>query len=118
MLHASSVRSDEFEARWASSLPGKTMDAVLAAGVLARPNKAAVIDGQRAVSYAELDVMVEQCARWLEAADVHYGDAVAWQLPNCLEFVVLFFAAQRIGAVAVPIVKALVPDNDNAPPAI
>jgi cyclohexanecarboxylate-CoA ligase len=104
MLHASRVRSDEFEARWASSLPGKTMDAVLAAGVLARPNKAAVIDGQRAVSYAELDVMVEQCARWLEAADVHYGDAVAWQLPNCLEFVVLFFAAQRIGAVAVPIV--------------
>ena len=24
------------------------------------------------------------------------GDAVAWQLPNCVEFVVLFFATQRI----------------------
>jgi cyclohexanecarboxylate-CoA ligase len=104
MLHASRVRSAEFEARWAGAMPSQTMDDVLAAGALARPHKAAVIDGQRAVSYAQLDVMVEQCGRWLEAAGVHGGDAVAWQLPNCVEFVVLFFATQRIGAVAVPIV--------------
>lgn len=94
----------EFEARWASSLPSQTMDEVLAAAALARPRKVAVIDGQRAVSFAQLDAMVEHCARWLEAADVSRGDAVAWQLPNCLESVVLFFATQRIGAVAVPIV--------------
>jgi len=104
MLHASRALSAEFEARWASSLPSQTMDDVLAAAVLARPHKVAVIDGQRAVSYAQLDVMVEHCARWLEAAGIHRGDAVAWQLPNCLESVVLFFASQRIGAVAVPIV--------------
>jgi cyclohexanecarboxylate-CoA ligase len=104
MLHASRVWSAEFEACWASSLPSLTMDEVLAAHVVARPHKVAVIDGQRAVSYEQLDVMVEQCARWLEAVDVHRGDAVAWQLPNCLESVALFFATQRIGAVAVPIV--------------
>jgi cyclohexanecarboxylate-CoA ligase len=104
MLHASRVRSAEFEARWASSLPNLTLDEVLAADVAARPHKVAVIDGRRVVSYAQLDAMVEQCARWLEATDVHRGDAVAWQLPNCLESVVLFFATQRIGAIAVPIV--------------
>jgi acyl-CoA synthetase (AMP-forming)/AMP-acid ligase II len=105
MLHASRVPSAEFEARWASSLPSQTMDEVLSAAALARPNKAAVIDGQREVSFAQLDVMVGQCARWLQATDVSRGDAVAWQLPNCLESVVLFFATQRIGAVAVPIVS-------------
>jgi cyclohexanecarboxylate-CoA ligase len=105
MLHASRAWSAEFEARWASRLPNQTMDEVLAAAVSARPHKAAVIDGQRAVSYAQLDVLVEQCGRWLEAAGVRRGDAVAWQLPNCLESVVLFFATQRIGAVAVPIVS-------------
>jgi cyclohexanecarboxylate-CoA ligase len=105
VLHASNVRPTAFEARWASSLPSQTMDEVLAAAVCARPDKVAIVDGQRAVSFADFDVMVEQCARWLEATGVHRGGAVAWQLPNCLEAVVLFFATQRIGAVAVPIVS-------------
>jgi cyclohexanecarboxylate-CoA ligase len=70
----------------------------------ARPHKVAVIDGSRAVTYAHLDAMVEHCARTLQASGAGRGDAVAWQLPNCLESVVLFFATQRIGAVAVPIV--------------
>jgi len=39
----------------------------------------------------------------LRAAGVARGDAVAWQLPNCLEAHLLFRACWRLGAVAVPI---------------
>lgn len=46
---------------------------------------------------------VASLAGALRAGGVGAGDAVAWQLPNCVEVDVLYRACWRLGAVAVPV---------------
>lgn len=57
----------------------------------------------RAVGFWELFVLVRSCAAALQRAGIGAGDAVAIYAPMRLETIVAFFAAMRIGAVAVPI---------------
>ena len=47
--------------------------------------------------------LVSALAGGLRAAGVARGDAVAWQLPNCIQAYLLFRACWRLGAVAAPI---------------
>lgn len=76
----------------------------LAAAAREHPDKPAVVDDNRAVSYAELAELTERCRGWLTANGVGPGDVVAWQLPNSVETVAMFLACAQVGAVAVPIV--------------
>ncbi|WP_029429905.1 AMP-binding protein [Blastococcus sp. URHD0036] len=80
------------------------LDDALRASATRTPDKAAVVEGTVSVTFAELDTLVDRCVRFLESAGVGTGDAVAWQLPNCVDAVVLFFAVARLRAVSVPVV--------------
>jgi long-chain acyl-CoA synthetase len=73
----------------------------LAAGL--RPGKCALDDGQRRLSYAELEAQVQQAAAGLLACGVKAGDVVCAYLPNCIEYVIVLLAAARAGAVFSPI---------------
>ncbi|MBL0940964.1 MAG: acetoacetate--CoA ligase [Gemmatimonadaceae bacterium] len=53
---------------------------------------------QRRISYAELAVLVAQCAAALKAEGVGVGDRVAGWLPNIPEAVVVMLAAASLGA--------------------
>jgi long-chain acyl-CoA synthetase len=53
------------------------------------------------MSYAQLLRQVERFSAVLAGLGVHKGDRVGLLLPNCPEYVIAFFACQRIGAVAV-----------------
>lgn len=55
------------------------------------------------VNYAEMNSITNQCASMLRDLDVCKGDRVALLMPNCLEFCCMFYAAAKIGAVAVPL---------------
>ncbi|MBF7729255.1 acyl-CoA synthetase [Pseudomonas sp. N040] len=55
------------------------------------------------VNYREMNARVNQCASVLRTLDVCKGDRVALLMPNSLEFCCLFYAAAKIGAVAVPL---------------
>jgi long-chain acyl-CoA synthetase len=67
------------------------------------PEKTAVVfEGQRP-TFAEFDRRVNRAANALIAAGVAKGDKVATFLPNSLEIYELFWAAARMGAVAVPL---------------
>ena len=55
------------------------------------------------LSYAELGGRVDRIAAGLVELGVSTGDVVAFQLPNWWEFVALFYACNRIGAVANPL---------------
>jgi acyl-CoA synthetase (AMP-forming)/AMP-acid ligase II len=57
----------------------------------------------RSWTYAELWADSGRVASGLAAAGVGAGDAVVFQLFNCPEFVLLWLAAQRLGAIAAPI---------------
>jgi long-chain acyl-CoA synthetase len=57
--------------------------------------------GEKRWTYAELLAQVNRMAGGLAALGVRRGDRVLLTLPNCPEFVVAFFAIQKLGGVAV-----------------
>lgn len=68
-----------------------------------RPTAAAVVFGARRLSYSELNERACRAANALLAEGVGRGDRVAGLMHNCDAFVVLFFAAAKIGAIFVPV---------------
>lgn len=65
------------------------------------PGKIAYVSGERRVSYRNFCDQIEECARDLHARGVRSGDRVALAGPPCPEFLVLYMAAGRMGAVFV-----------------
>jgi fatty-acyl-CoA synthase len=55
------------------------------------------------VSYHDLKLMADRTARSLRGLGVSPGDKVGILMPNCLDFLLVLFAAAKLGAVAVPI---------------
>jgi fatty-acyl-CoA synthase len=67
------------------------------------PGKTAIIDGPRALTFAELDAAVSSAAAALRGRGLRPGDRVALLARNSVHFAVLNFAAARAGLVLVPI---------------
>ena len=68
------------------------------------PDKTAAIDSRRQVTYRELQ-QKRTGAHWVYWNSAFSpGDVVSFQLPNWIEFLVLHFAATRIGAVSNPLI--------------
>jgi long-chain acyl-CoA synthetase len=63
-------------------------------------NVATIYDG-KSLTYEELDRAVNSLANALRNLGIIKGDKVALMLSNCPEFVISYFAVQKIGAVAV-----------------
>jgi fatty-acyl-CoA synthase len=66
-----------------------------------RPDRTALVCGNRRLSFAELDARANQVAHVLRDAGVEPGDKVAIMCVNSTEYVETFFAAQKLGAVPV-----------------
>jgi long-chain acyl-CoA synthetase len=56
------------------------------------------------LTYAELDTLVDQFATGLSKLGIKKGDIVGIDLPNVPQFVIAFYALQRLGATANPII--------------
>ncbi|MBD8036808.1 AMP-binding protein [Solibacillus sp. A46] len=67
------------------------------------PNKVAVISLGQETTYKQLDEQVNNTAKALRSNGIEKGDKVGIFMPNLKEFVVLYFAIQRVGGVVVPI---------------
>jgi len=63
---------------------------------------AATAGWRRRLTYAELDSSVNRACRLLAAHGLRAGDVFNLHLPNCPAFIVLWFAAARLGAVMMP----------------
>jgi cyclohexanecarboxylate-CoA ligase len=83
---------------------GRTITDYLDEGAAATPDKVAFIDSRRAITYAELRTEVDRCAFGLLGLGVVPGEVVSFQLPNWIEWVVLHYAATRIGAISNPLI--------------
>lgn len=66
-----------------------------------RPHAPALVDGERRWTYAELDRDIRALSGGLHRLGFRPGDRVIVQLPNQAEFVLLWFALHRLGAVPV-----------------
>jgi long-chain acyl-CoA synthetase len=65
-------------------------------------HRTALISENKRISYDQLNSAVNAIAHLLRQMDIGKGDKVALMLPNIPEFVYSYFAAVKIGAVAVP----------------
>ncbi len=67
------------------------------------PDKQALICGERAVTYRELDSRVDRLVHALRDAGLGRGDRVAALLLNSIEYIELLFACAKAGCVLVPL---------------
>ncbi len=70
------------------------------------PDKTAVVEDNKRISYRELGSMVDSFSSFLTSMGINKGDTVAILLPNSIEFVVAFFSIASLGAVSVPVSTA------------
>ena len=67
------------------------------------PRKTAIIFEDNRISYLALHKRVNRSCCWLQSLGIEKGDRVAVMLSNCPEFLELFLACSRVGALFVPI---------------
>jgi non-ribosomal peptide synthetase component E (peptide arylation enzyme) len=94
--------TDDLIARYQQSghWGSETFYAILSARAAAHPARIAIVDRGRRVTYAELKARVDRVAAGFAALGIGSGDVVTIQLPNWVEFAYVFFALERLGAVA------------------
>ena len=76
---------------------------VFARGRALSPDGPALRDGEREISYRELDAHIARLAEALSDLGVRHGQRVAIWLPKSIEAIAAMQAAVRIGAVYVPV---------------
>lgn len=69
----------------------------------ASPDHPAILFEGRTITYREVDAQSSQLAHALAARGIAAGDRIAIFLPNVPEFAVVYYAAQRLGAIPVSI---------------
>ncbi|MGE7918034.1 class I adenylate-forming enzyme family protein [Viridibacillus sp. NPDC093762] len=67
------------------------------------PHVEAVVSQGKRVNFKELNQLVNQFANALQEKQIKQGDKVVLFMPNVVEFMISYFAVQRLGAVIVPI---------------
>jgi cyclohexanecarboxylate-CoA ligase len=80
-----------------------SLDAVLTGVARSVGDHVLVVDGEHTLTGTELVGRVAALAGGLRRLGVLSGDVVAWQLPNCIDAVLLYRACWRIGAIAAPV---------------
>lgn len=73
---------------------------ILARRAAAQPEREAMVDRRHRVTYRELLERVDRMAAGLHQLGIGPRDVVTIQLPNWVEFAYVFFACERVGAVA------------------
>jgi acyl-CoA synthetase (AMP-forming)/AMP-acid ligase II len=92
-------------ARWRDSglWSDETFATVLARRAREAPDREALSDGTHRLTYRGLARGIDRMAARLRALGIGQGDVVTIQLPNWIEFAFVFFALERLGAVAVTV---------------
>jgi fatty-acyl-CoA synthase len=67
------------------------------------PDKPALIFEEQQITYSQLNQRANRTSCWLQSLGIEKGDRVAIMLNNCPEFIELFLACARLGAIFVPL---------------
>jgi acyl-CoA synthetase (AMP-forming)/AMP-acid ligase II len=78
----------------------QTIYGLVSARVAELPDREAIVDVRRRITYRQLKDGIDRTAAFLKAQGIGRGDVVTIQLPNWIEFVFVFFALELLGAVA------------------
>lgn len=75
------------------------------------PDRIALIDGGKRLTYRELGDAVARCAGAFAARGVRRGDRVALMAPNTIAFPIVYYAVLSLGATVVPVHLLLTADE-------
>lgn len=64
------------------------------------PDRVAVIDEERQVTYRELDMLANRFGHWAKGRNLRRGDTVALVLPNRIEFLAAWLGFTKVGVAA------------------
>ena len=78
-----------------------TLHDMLAGSIRAAPERTALVQGKRRISYGQLGDAIDRLAGRLINLGFRPLDRVVFQLPNSIEFVIAFLALLRIGVIPV-----------------
>jgi acyl-CoA synthetase (AMP-forming)/AMP-acid ligase II len=67
------------------------------------PSDIAIVEGERRLSYAELNALTNRTAHALGELGLERGDAVALMSTNNTEFLTVYYACAKLGLICVPI---------------
>lgn len=98
------ILTKEYIEKYQNQWTNKTILDYLKQTVELTPDKIAIIDKKSRYTYKELGKLVDRVALGLLELGLKKGDVISFQLPNWNEFVILHFAATRIGAVSNPLI--------------
>lgn len=84
-------------------MPSLTLGEALRASAARNARHEAIVDGERRISYAELDHRVDRLAHGLRSKGVETGRVVAVLSQNAHEILELYFACARLGAMLCPV---------------
>jgi fatty-acyl-CoA synthase len=77
------------------------------------PNKPAILFENEQISYSALNNRANRTACWLQSLGIEKGDRVVVMLENCPEFIELYIACARLGAIFVPVnLRLALPELD------
>lgn len=79
------------------------ISSLLAHNAFKYSNKEAVVDPYKRYTYKELNDQVNRLASQMLSKGLRKGSKIIIYMPNVVEFSVVYFATQRIGAIVVPI---------------
>lgn len=96
-------QADQAHYRASGAWPDETFADVLRARVARHPDRVAVTDGTQHLTFAELEDAILRAADLFSSQGIKSGDIVAVQLPNWIEFLPVYFAIERVGAIGVPV---------------
>ncbi|WP_347490258.1 ATP-dependent acyl-CoA ligase [Desulfoscipio sp. XC116] len=67
------------------------------------PDKVYLLFEEQKITYSEMNRLINQTANMFLELGIHKGDRVALMMPNCPEFIYVWFGLVKIGASMVPI---------------
>ena len=67
------------------------------------PDRPALVLGERALTYADVDATANRVANLLRSRGIGRGDRVLVLCPNIPDFVAIYFGILKAGAVVVPV---------------
>ena len=89
--------------QYASYWEDRTLWSFFEENATRHPDRVAVVDGSKVVTYQQLSSSVDSLTRSLNDLGIQAGDSVAFQLPNWWEAMALHLALVRLSGVSVPI---------------
>ncbi len=98
------ILTDAYKKKYERVWPDRTLTDSLKDAVSKHPDKVAMIDRKSSYTYRAIAEAVDRVALGLIAHGLGQGDVISFQLPNWNEFLIIHYAATRIGAVSNPLI--------------